>query len=251
MSILKEMQTMHDKAVFSGVKWECLREEQRASVIRSSMFLKEKFLASGVFDNLKARLVAGGNMQNRNVYALEETSSPTVSLSSLYLVAALAAKEKRIVSTKDVGSAYFNAKMEKVFFMTLKPTLARIMVEVDAKYSSFLRSDGSLVVKLDKALYGCIESSKLWYDDLSNFLKSIGFVENAKDKCVFNISRKGSQLTVCIYVDDLLCTSVSEENMQWIDEALREKYKKCPQMRERCIATLGKAFILDGKGNAK
>ena len=64
---------MHDKAVFSAVKWEGLAEEQIASVIKSSMFLKEKYLASGVFDKPKARLVAGGNMQDRSVYALEET----------------------------------------------------------------------------------------------------------------------------------------------------------------------------------
>ena len=251
VSILKEMQSMHDKAVFSAVKWEGMAEEQRASVIRSSMFLKEKYLASGVFDKLKARLVAGGNMQDRSVYALEETSSPTVSLSSLYLVAALAAKEKRIVSTKDVGSAYLNAKMEKDVFMTLQPTLAKIMVEVDGKYGSCLRSDGSLVVKLDKALYGCIESSKLWYDDLSSFLKSIGFAENAKDKCVFNIVRKGSQLTVCIYVDDLLCTSVSGDNMQWIDGALRAKYKEVSTNEGKVHSYLGQSFDFRREGECK
>jgi hypothetical protein len=32
------------------------------------MFLKEKYLASGEFDKLKARLVAGGNQQDKDMY---------------------------------------------------------------------------------------------------------------------------------------------------------------------------------------
>jgi hypothetical protein len=32
------------------------------------MFLKEKFTASGEYDNLKARLVAGGDQQDKELY---------------------------------------------------------------------------------------------------------------------------------------------------------------------------------------
>ena len=36
-------------------------------VIRSSMFLKEKFSPTGEFEKLEACLVAGGHMQNRDL----------------------------------------------------------------------------------------------------------------------------------------------------------------------------------------
>ena len=39
-----------------------LTSDEKGRIIRSSMFTKEKFFASGEFEKLKAGLVAGGNM---------------------------------------------------------------------------------------------------------------------------------------------------------------------------------------------
>jgi hypothetical protein len=56
-----------------------LTEAHRRSIIRSKTFLKKKFFSKRIFDKLKSRLVAGGDMQNRSDYSEDETSSPTVS----------------------------------------------------------------------------------------------------------------------------------------------------------------------------
>ena len=45
--------------------------------IMSMMFMKEKYSPSGEFEKLKARLVAGGHMQDRSVYEVENITSPT------------------------------------------------------------------------------------------------------------------------------------------------------------------------------
>ncbi len=42
------------------------------------MFLKDKYLASGAFDRIKVRLVAGGDFVNTKDADIGETSSPTV-----------------------------------------------------------------------------------------------------------------------------------------------------------------------------
>jgi hypothetical protein len=39
---------------------------------------------------------------------------------------------------------------------------------------------------LQKELYGCIESAKLFYDHVSKMLMDFGFVRNPYDVCVFN-----------------------------------------------------------------
>jgi hypothetical protein len=46
------------------------------------MFLKEKFTASGQYQRMKARLVAGGDKQNKELS--EDFSSPTVSNDSVF-----------------------------------------------------------------------------------------------------------------------------------------------------------------------
>ena len=47
-----------------------------------------------------------------------------------------------------------------------EPALAVMFCELVSAYKRFLMKDGRMVVKLDKALYGCIESAKRWYQHL-------------------------------------------------------------------------------------
>ena len=91
--IMSELKQMIQKAVWTPILANTLTEKQRLGVIRSSMFLKEKFLANGDFEKLKARLVAGGDMQDRALY--EDLSAPTASTCSVFTVLAIAAREQR------------------------------------------------------------------------------------------------------------------------------------------------------------
>ena len=85
-------------------------------------------------------------MQDRSIYSADKTSSPMVSLPSLYMVAALAGKDMRHVSTKDVGCAYLNAKMERTVHMTLQPSIAKSLIKIQPSCKIFLRYNGALVV---------------------------------------------------------------------------------------------------------
>ena len=96
------------------------------------MFLKEKTLPE---PKLKSRFVAGGHMQDRSIYSEGETSSPTVTLSALYMTAAVAAQEGRKVRTMDVGSAYLNADIEREVLMSVEPSLAKLLVSIDPVYT--------------------------------------------------------------------------------------------------------------------
>ena len=66
--IEKELGQMIAKNVWSPVNMKGLTNDEKHRIIRSSMFLKEKFLASGEFEKLKARLVAGGDQQDKSLY---------------------------------------------------------------------------------------------------------------------------------------------------------------------------------------
>jgi hypothetical protein len=70
-----------------------------------------------------------------------------------------------------------------------------------------MHDDGKIAVQLDKALYGCLQSGELWYDLLSDYLRSISFKVNDADLCVFKrIGCSGKQIIIGLYVDDLLTT---------------------------------------------
>jgi len=227
-SVLKELSQMVDKKVWVAVDRKTIADPWK--ILPSFIFLKAKFKADGQFDKLKARLVGGGHKQDRTVY--ETVSSPTCDLSSVFIVAYQAAKENRKVVTADIPGAYLNAPMEREVLMELSPDVTQILV---TKYPHLVPyvSNKKLVVRLLKAIYGCIESALLWYTYLSNFLtQQLDFVKNPADPCVLNKCCKhineGTvtyvQLTVCIYVDDLLITCVDENEIMSLLQELKSKF---------------------------
>jgi hypothetical protein len=81
-------------------------------------FIKEKFLSTGEFEQLKARLVAGGNTQDRSTYDEVDFTAPTVSLCGVSMIATIAAREGRLVATMDVPGAFLNADLQQEVLMS-------------------------------------------------------------------------------------------------------------------------------------
>ena len=189
------------------------------------MFLTPKSLPSGKLDRVKGRIVAGGHRQDKSLYEDKEISSPTVALTSVLITAALAAKEGKHVMTLDHKAAYLNADMKgPAVEMLISPEVAEILCDIDPKYQNFLRADKKIAVRLKKALYGCVQSAMLWYEELTSTLEEIGLIRNPYDTCSFSRLHDGSHDRILVYVDDLFVTSASEERLQEIAEKLQSKY---------------------------
>ena len=96
----------------------------------------EKMTWEGTVEKVKARLVAGGDQQDKSIYTLDETSSPTVSTAAVLITMAIAAYERRHVMTMDVETAYLNARMidDKPVFMRTGPLVTAILGQLDAKF---------------------------------------------------------------------------------------------------------------------
>jgi len=174
---------------------------------------------------LKARVVAGGNNQDRSIYDESQTSSPTASNAAILTIIAQAAVKGHKVMTFDIGQAYLNADMVEDVFVYLPKEVAIILVERDPSYAKFIEPNGQILVKLDKALYGCIESSKLWYEHFKGTLESLGYKANPMDPCVFNrIDADGTCTTIAIYVDDALVTSPEQAALDELAEQMKKRY---------------------------
>lgn len=68
-------------------------------------------------------------------------------------------------------------------------------------------------------------AGKLWFDHLTVVLRKFGFVTNGKDPCVMNKTVSGEQLTVCLFVDDILATCASEEALTELIDQLKEDFE--------------------------
>jgi len=74
----------------------------------------------------------------------------------------------------DVESAYLNSEYEDGVYMKLEPRVAELMIEMDESVRQYLEEDGSMYVKIVKALYGLQESAKLLYETLGKTLLKNG-----------------------------------------------------------------------------
>ena len=153
----------------------------------------------------KARFIARGDLQKKADYV--ELSSQTVNTESVFVLLAVAAAEGRALAVIDVKGAYLNADMQtpgdRRTFVKIDRDMAKLFVAVKPELAEFVDKDtGKLYMRVDKALYGCVQASALWQRTLTKALVKIGFVICVYDECVA-ISADGS-IILAFHVDDIL-----------------------------------------------
>lgn len=252
-SVVKEMIQLVGQGTFEGVNVDELSEEQLRLIITSSTFLKEKFHADGLFDKLKARLVAGGHLQDRTIY--DESTSPTASTTSVFIAATLAANEGRAVATVDVPGAFLHSKMpddSPPVLMRLNKFETKVLVKVEPSFAEYVRPNGTCVVKLKRALYGCVQSARLWYKKVSSDLITLGYAKNRVDECVFNRTEAdGSQSTLVLHVDDFFISAKTEDHVSKVIEDIEALYPSLSVKRGRVLDYLGMQFDFREAGKCR
>ena len=115
-----------------------------------------------------------------------DVSSPTAATSAVLTVAAIAAHQGREVMTIDVGGAFLHADIklsdhDPEVHVELDEIMTRFLLELDPSYERFRTKRGTVIVQLDRALYGTIQAARCWYDLLSGELKGWGLAQRAAD----------------------------------------------------------------------
>jgi hypothetical protein len=253
-SIDAEMQQLLDNDTWTPRHPHSLTTEERAGVIRSHMFIKEKVDAdTGVLERIKSRLVAGGNQQDRSLY--DDLSAPTASTTSVMTFMALAAHERRLLMTLDIKGAFLHADLKHTgvkLLMRLDREMTAVVVRLLPEMAEFVDERGCLVVHLDKALYGLVEAAILWYKDLRATLEGHGFAPNPADPCVFNrLGTDGLQCTVLMHVDDLAVSSRATQELDSVRDVLRSAYGELSEHRGERLQYLGIVWDFSQEGEVR
>ena len=133
-------------------------------VYNSHMFSVEKFLADGTHDKFKSRLVFDGRDQDPELFP--DRSSPTVALHSLMACLAIAtANGIKEVGKIDVKGAFIQTEMKgPPLYIRCKKELTKLIVE-QLPGIAVCNGRRKALLSLTKALYGCVQASKLWYEN--------------------------------------------------------------------------------------
>jgi len=221
---MKEFQKVKEFDAVEPIKFDMLNEDEKKRIIHSSLFLKEKVDEHGKLASIKARWFTLGNGMKKELY--ESGSSPTVSTEGVFVQIALCAGGNKHWCTVDIGSAFMHSDMHEFVAVYIPSGLVPFVVKVNPEYSTFVDKKGRLLVKLKKAINGCIQSSRLWYELMDSVLKEAGYYQNSYDSCMYHKGAVGEQVSVCLHVDDLLITADEKQEMEDLIVHMRKVFKE-------------------------
>ena len=175
--------------------------------VPASLIYTDKVDSNGKKTELKARFIALGN-KRQDVIEMLEKFSPTTNFATIILVLNIILIEKMDYMTVDVSSAYIQSSIERETYVRVNKKVAQLIVEVQPETKRFLNQDGTMDLKLLRALYGLEEAGRLWNKFLTKALLDLGFQIHPMDICFFYkddvINGKKHRMILITYVDDFL-----------------------------------------------
>ena len=224
-AIKSECEQMNNKRVFIPKKYHELTSAQRRRAMRAITMVEEKKTGT-----IKGRTVADGSMQRIYIDAAE-AASPTVTTEAVLITCAIEAAEHRVVAVTDISGAFLQADMDDVVHVVYENEMVDLMIETDEKYKKYVYTTKTgkrlLYVQLKKAMYGCMKSARLFWNNLSSYLvKEMNFKLNPYDSCVANKEINGKQCTIIWHVDDLKISHVDEQVVNRVIDKLESNYGK-------------------------
>ncbi len=203
--MINKMTQLHIMDTWTAMDPAKLTREDRMKALSSLLFLKEKQTGK-----IKGRACVNGAPQWAYI-PKEEAASPTVSMESTFIAVTIAAHKKSSTLLGHPKCVREYGRQQRRTYGTKKRAggeMIQIAPQVYRKYVTVDRRETKvLYVKLQKALYGLMQASLLFYRKLCKELEEYRLTINPYDPCVANmITQDGKQLTVIWHVASLMAS---------------------------------------------
>ena len=222
-----EIQNMLENGVFEFVTvQEAAEDKNTKQYIPSLIFAIEKYDSKGQYDKTKVRICAGGHMQN-DVLDKRVNNSPTLNLTSIFIMLQWAAKNGFYLKSKDITAAYLNAKLgeeETTVYMWLNQDIVAALLQVREDLDSF-KHKGKILTRVKKSLYGLVQSARNWYNHIvDSLINQMKMQKCDWDPCLFR--NESGSVIVGVYVDDLLIMYKDTKSLKSFEDQLDGIYPK-------------------------
>lgn len=181
LAAAEEINQLETKKTFDVVDTSSLPPNQEVIPLR--WVFTYKFDPAGYLTRFKARICVRGDLQ---MDPGDDLYAATGTYRTLRILIALIAAFGLLCHSADVSNAFTNADLIKM-----------VHVECPQGFKQLGK-----VWKLNKALYGLKISPKLWFDELSKFLISLGYESCSDEPCLVINHQNG--IMIFFYVDDFL-----------------------------------------------
>lgn len=199
--------------------------DELRKVVQTMLNLREKVRPDGEFDKLKARLLALGNRQKPGTFG--PTYAPTVHDRALCLLQAFTTATDSDAFTYDVPVAFLQATIDAEHtdqfgkrHVKLGKEVAAAWIKIRPEDASKLADDGTLIIELDRYLYGFRDSPQAFYSLLRDRFQAAGFSCLISDVCVFYKATPTGYCIILAHVDDVWATSKGDPELKKQFEAV-------------------------------
>nr|GEU85873.1 retrovirus-related Pol polyprotein from transposon TNT 1-94 [Tanacetum cinerariifolium] len=191
--------------------WELVDKPLCKNVINMKWLWKNKRDEENTIVRNKSHLVAKGYAQKEGV-DFEESFAHVARLEAVRLFVAYAAHKSFMVFQMDVKTTFLYGPLKEEVYVNQPDGF------VDPYHPD-------KVYRLKKALYGLKQATRVWYDELSNFLVSKGFSKGSFDLTLFITKHREDILLVQIYVDDIIFGSTNIKISKQFEKLMHNKFE--------------------------
>ncbi|KAH9670831.1 hypothetical protein KPL70_017127 [Citrus sinensis] len=186
----KKAMNQEMESMYSNKVWELVEAPNGVKPIGCKWIYKRKRGVDGRVETFKARLVAKGFTQKEGI-DYEETFSPVAMLKSIRILLSIAAVLDYEIWQMDVKTAFLNGHLEENIYMQQPDGFIQ-------------RGQEHMVCKLQRSIYGLKQASRSWNIRFDQAIKSLGFIQNIDEPCVYKKIQEKSVAFLILYVDDIL-----------------------------------------------
>lgn len=188
------------EALQKNKTWEITELPKGKKTVGCKWVFTVKHKSDGSIERYKARLVAKGFTQTYGIDYVE-TFAPVAKLNTVRVLLSLAANLDWKLHQLDVKNAFLNGELVEEVYMDGPPGLE----------TEF----GGKVCNLKKSLYGLKQSPRAWFDRFTKAIKRFDYIQCQTDHTLFvRHSTSGIITVLIVYVDDMIVTGNSEEEIQ-------------------------------------
>ena len=209
-AIRKEMDEMLSRGSIVDVTMEEVHKAGRRP-FQSKFVFKVKIEPDGSL-KFKARLVAKGFTQIKGEdFNANGIYSATPNYSSVTMLLHIAAVNNWIIIAVDIANAYQEAKADYLMFMQLP-----------MDYTNGI----PVAVRLDGNINGTRQGALLWANLMEEVLLKFGFKKSKIEPCLYHLYKEEKEIHVLVYVDDILITGNSQEEIDKVIKHMEANFKR-------------------------
>lgn len=202
--------------------WDVTTLPLGKTAIGCKWLYRTKFNSDDSVERYKSRLVIlGCNQRYGEDYA--ETFAPVAKMTTVRAVLAVAAMQDWYTFQMDVTNAFLHGDLHECVYMKMPKGYthfgSRIELNTEAKKPS-----STTVCKLKKSLYGLKQAPRQWFSKLSLTLVEFGYNQSKADYSLFTKTRHDNITLILVYVDDLLISGNSLEEIQKLKDMLSHAF---------------------------